>query len=228
MNIAIIPARGGSKRIPHKNIKEFCGQPMIAYPIKAAQESNLFDHIVVSTDDPAIQEVALSYGASVPFLRPSPLSDDFTGTTPVVTHAIEELLALGIDPSFVCCIYATTPFLNPSFLQKGLETLKNNNKEYAFSVTTFPYPIFRSLQREGEGVEMVWPEYRSTRSQDLPETFHDAGQFYWGKTSAWREGKTIFSPHSAPVVLPRHLVQDIDTPEDWERAQLMYNAYIHS
>jgi N-acylneuraminate cytidylyltransferase len=201
---------------------------MIAYPILAAQQSNLFDHIIVSTDDPAIKEVALSYKASVPFLRPATLSDDFTGTTPVITHALEEMIAQGVFPQHVCCIYATTPFLHPLYLQQGLELLQNGDKEYAFSVTSFSYPIFRSLRKEGNGVEMVCPEYRATRSQDLPETFHDAGQFYWGRTSAWREGKTIFSPHSAPVVLPRHLVQDIDTPEDWERAQLMYNAYMRS
>lgn len=227
MRVAIIPARGGSKRIPRKNIKEFCGKPMIAYAIEAAQKSKLFDRIIVSTDDEEIASVARTLGAEVPFLRPDSLSDDHTGTTAVVAHALQMLAQENIHPKFTCCIYATVPFLSAESLIHGYETLHQSGAEFAFSVTTFPYPIFRSLKRSGDGVEMVWPEFAATRSQDLDETYHDAGQFYWGKSASWLEQKKIFAPYSTPVILPRHLVQDIDTPEDWTRAELMHKA-LHS
>lgn len=224
MNIAIIPARGGSKRIPRKNIKEFCGQPMISYAIRAARESGLFERVLVSTDDDEIAQVARTFGAEIPFIRPRELSDDFTGTSPVIVHAIEELCAQGAEPDHVCCIYATVPFLEAPTLQEGYDALIEHQKSFAFSVTTFPYPIFRALKRSDEGVEMIWPKYAATRSQDLMEAYHDAGQFYWGTREAWLSHRPIFSPDSAPVVLPRHRVQDIDTPEDWERAEWMYKA----
>lgn len=227
MRVAIIPARGGSKRIPRKNIKLFHGKPMIAYAIQTAHSSNLFDKIIVSTDDQEIADIARSYDAEVPFLRPNELSDDYTGTTAVVAHALEELVSKGIYPDYACCIYATVPFLSPASLIHGYETLVHTDSEFSFSVTTFPYPIFRALKKEEDGVAMVWPEFASARSQDLPETYHDAGQFYWGKTESWREQKKIFAPYSAPIILPRHLVQDIDTPEDWIRAEFMYKA-LHS
>jgi pseudaminic acid cytidylyltransferase len=224
MHIAIIPARGGSKRIPRKNIKEFCGKPMIAYAIEAAQKSKLFDRIIVSTDDEEIALIARSHGAEVPFLRPASLSDDYTGTTAVVAHALQMLTKKNIHPEFACCIYATVPFLTADSLIQGYEALLKSSAEFVFSVTTFPYPIFRALKRSDAGVEMVWPEFSATRSQDLIETYHDAGQFYWGKSASWLEQKKIFAHYSTPVILPRHLVQDIDTPEDWIRAELMYKA----
>lgn len=227
MNIAIIPARGGSKRIPRKNIKVFCGKPMIVYAIEAAQKSGLFEQIIVSTDDEEIADVARAHGAEVPFLRPASLSDDYTGTTAVVAHALQVLSKANIHPVFTCCIYATVPFLSSESLLRGYNALHHSEAEFAFSVTTFPYPIFRALKRSNEGVEMIWPEFSATRSQDLIETYHDAGQFYWGKSTSWLEQKKIFAPYSIPIDLPRHLVQDIDTPEDWIRAEFMYKA-LHS
>lgn len=228
MRVAVIPARGGSKRIPRKNVREFCGKPMIAYSIEAAQKSGVFDRIVVSTEDQEIMDLARQYGAEVPFVRPEELSDDFVATTPIIAHAIEELAKEG-PISSVCCIYATAPFVQADAIREGYELLTEHNAQYALSVTTFPFPIFRAIRLNDEGrVEMFWPEHLLTRSQDLPEAYHDAGQFYWGTPEAWLENKPIFDTHSVPVVLPRHLVQDIDTPEDWERAELMYRAYMQS
>ncbi|MGB2426469.1 MAG: pseudaminic acid cytidylyltransferase [Alteromonas sp.] len=229
MNLAVIPARGGSKRIPRKNIKHFCGKPMLAYSIEAAQESQLFDDIVVSTDDEEIAEVAKSLGASVPFLRPAKLADDFTGTRAVTNQVIEAYSEAFGCPDFCCCIYATAPFIHASFLEQGYAALKSNEtKSFAFSVTSFPFPVQRALKRVEDGVASMYPEYAQTRSQDLTEGFHDAGQFYWGSTSGYLSSKAMFSSASIPIVIPRYLVQDIDTLEDWQRAELMYQAYIKS
>lgn len=227
MNVAIIPARGGSKRIPRKNILMFAGKPMIAHSIEAALASGLFERVIVSTDDSEIAEVSRQYGAEVPFLRPQSLSDDFTGTGAVVKHAIETLQDAGAEIHHVCCIYATAPFLQPRYLQEGYERLQQSDCSYAFSVTTFPFPIQRAVRVNGEGrVEAFWPENIGKRSQDLEEAFHDAGQFYWGRPHAFLNDEPIFSPVSLPVILPRHLVQDIDTMEDWQRAELMYAALL--
>lgn len=226
MRVAIIPARGGSKRIPRKNIKPFCGKPMIAYSIEAAKASGVFDRIVVSTDDEEIMEVARQYGAETPFVRPEELSGDFTATVPVIAHAIKEL-SKESPVTEACCIYATAPFVQPEAIKEGYELLQQHKASFAFSVTSFSFPIFRAIKLNDEGrVEMFWPEHYLTRSQDLPEAYHDAGQFYWGTPEAWLEEKPFFAPHSVPVMLPRHMVQDIDTPEDWERAELMYKAYV--
>lgn len=226
MKVAIIPARGGSKRIPRKNIKPFCGKPMMAYSIEAAQQSGVFDRIIVSSDDKEILQLARELGAETPFVRPAELSDDYIDTAPIIAHAIKEL-SKETAISSVCCIYATAPFVQAESIRKGYELLVKHQAQYAFSITTFPFPIFRAIHLNDEGgVEMFWPEHLLTRSQDLPEAYHDAGQFYWGTPEAWLEGKAIFAPHSVPVILPRHLVQDIDTPEDWDRAELMYRAYL--
>lgn len=227
MIIAIIPARGGSKRIPRKNIKSFCGQPMIAWSIKAALESGCFDRVVVSTDDADIAAVARKFGAEVPFMRPAGLSDDHTGTIPVIQHAIERMEQLsGAAIQKVCCLYATAPFVLAEDLRKGLSVLTETGCDYAFSVTSYAFPIQRALRLTAQGrVEMFSSEYFNTRSQDLEEAYHDAGQFYWGRTEAWKKGEIIFTPASAPVFLPRHRVQDIDTPEDWERARWLFNAW---
>lgn len=227
MNLAIIPARGGSKRIPGKNIKLFDGKPLIAYSIETAVKSGLFDKVIVSTDSEEVMEVAQQYGAETPFTRPENLSNDFTGTRPVTNHAIEFCIENYFTPEYVCCIYATAPFLQNRFLRQGLESLQSStDKLFAFSVTTFPFPIQRALQQVNEGVAPMFPEFISHRSQDLPEAFHDAGQFYWGTTKGYLSNTGIFTDKGIPIVLPRHLVQDIDTKEDWVRAELMYRAYI--
>lgn len=225
MKLAIIPARGGSKRIPRKNIKPFCGKPMIAWSIEAALESGCFDRVIVSTDDAEIAEVARQYGAEVPFMRPLELSDDHTGTIPVIRHAIETINSQGRAVEQACCLYATAPFIRAEDLRRGLEMLQGSGSDYAFSVTSYAFPIQRAIRLTPEGrVEMFNPEHFSTRSQDLEEAYHDAGQFYWGRADAWLQGKMIFSPASLPVMLPRHRVQDIDTPEDWVRAEWLFKA----
>lgn len=223
MRLAIIPARGGSKRIPRKNIKIFGGKPMIAWSIVAAQQSKCFDRIIVTTDDIEIAQVAQAYGAEVPFLRPPELSDDHAGTIPVIAHAIEWQNTHGQAVSQACCIYATAPFVNPQDLQRGLSVLQTSGAQYAFSVTSYAFPIQRAIRITPEQrVAMFQPEHFGSRSQDLEEAWHDAAQFYWGEASAWLAGKPLFSQDSAPVPLPRHWVQDIDTPEDWARAELMF------
>lgn len=225
MRLAIIPARGGSKRIPRKNIRPFCGKPMIAWSIEAALQSGCFDQVIVTTDDAEIAEIARVHGASVPFMRPTELSDDHTGTIPVIGHAIEWFQRQGDEPGQVCCIYATAPFVRAEDIQQGLRVLEQTGSDYAFSVTSYASPIQRAIRITPQGrVEMFHPEHFNTRSQDLEEAFHDAGQFYWGNARVWLAGKPIFSPDAAPVILSRHRVQDIDTPEDWERAEWMFKA----
>lgn len=225
MNIAIIPARGGSKRIPRKNIKEFHGKPMIAYSIEAAVISRCFDKIIVSTDDAEIAEVAIKYGAEVPFMRPANISDDYATTLDVIKHAIEFTESQGWAVKNVCCIYATAPFINHEFIQKGLCELISAKIDYAFSATSFPFPIQRALKLNDEQrVEMFQPKHLNTRSQDLEEAYHDAGQFYWGTKSAFLQRKPFFSHESKAVLLPRKRVQDIDTNEDWELAEALYKA----
>jgi pseudaminic acid cytidylyltransferase len=228
MRLAVIPARGGSKRIPRKNIKEFYSKPMIAWSIEAARQSGCFDRIIVSTDDEEIADVARNWGADVPFLRPSQLADDYTPTVPVIAHAIQWQLENGERPSEVCCIYATAPFIRVADLQRGLELLEQTGCEYTFTVTSYASPIQRALRiTEQLRVQMINREHFNTRSQDLEEAYHDAGQFYWGRAESWLSGKSIFSMNSAPILLPRYLVQDIDTSEDWARAELMFSALMH-
>lgn len=224
MNIALIPARGGSKRIPRKNIKEFCGKPMIAWTIEAAINSRLFDRVIVSTDDAEIAEVSRKYGAEAPFKRPEQLSDDYCGTTEVVAHAAEWVVSQQLSVNAICCMYATAPFLQVADLKKGLEKLISGTWAYVFSATDYPASVFRSFTTKIDGgVEMIFPEYFFTRSQDLPETFHDAGQFYWGTLSAWLNKERIFDKHSDLVHIPRWRVQDIDTLDDWKRAEMIHN-----
>ena len=222
MNIAIIPARGGSKRIPRKNIKNFGGQPMISWAIQSAIESKCFDKIIVSTDDEEIAKVARTYGADTPFVRPPELSNDHAGTIPVIAHAIEWINASGSNVDKACCIYATAPFVLATDLQHGLELLKNSKADYTFSVTSFPFPIQRAIRITSENrVQMFQPGHHNTRSQDLEGAWHDAGQFCWGKAQSWIELKPVFSSDSIPVILPRYRVQDIDTSEDWQRAEYL-------
>ncbi len=229
MNLCVIPARGGSKRIPRKNIKPFCGKPMIAWSIEAAKASGCFDRIIVSTDDEEIAEVAKSFGAEVPFMRPAHLSDDHTATIPVIAHAIRWQMEHSDSPIEVCCVYATATFVQSKDIKRGLEILKSTDAEYAFSVTTYAFPIQRAIRiTKEQRVEMFQPGHFNTRSQDLEEAWHDAGQFYWGRASAWLEGKPIFISDAAPVTLPRCRVQDIDTPEDWQRAEWLFKAMLKS
>jgi N-acylneuraminate cytidylyltransferase len=220
--VAIIPARGGSKRIPRKNLKPFDGVPMIVRSIRTALDSGLFERVVVSTDDAEIAEVARAHGADVPFLRPAELADDFAGTAPVIVHALQQLP----DFDYACCVYATAPLLQTRYLRQGLALLEQHqDKSYAFSVCSFGFPVQRALTLDGQGaLQALYPEFRNTRSQDLPEAFQDAGQFYWGRSEAWLRGEVMYSPSSLPVILPRHLVQDIDTLEDWKRAEYLYAA----
>lgn len=222
MNVAIIPARGGSKRIPRKNIRDFCGKPMIAWSIEAARESGCFERIVVSTDDAEIAEVARAHGAEVPFVRPAELSDDHAGTIPVIAHAIEQLTP---TPRLVCCIYATAPFVTADDIRRGRDLMQTPGVDYAFTVTSFPAPIQRALRIDEQGrAVMFQPENFDKRSQDLEPAYHDAGQLYWGRVEAWRAGRPVFGPNSLPILLPRTRVQDIDSTEDWERAELMFHA----
>ena len=222
LKIAVIPARGGSKRISRKNIREFCGKPMIAYSIECAHRSGIFDRIIVSTDDDEIAQVAIRFGAEVPFMRPKELADDYAGTVAVIAHATAWLQSAEVNVSSVCCIYATTPFICADDVCSGLRILEAGKWLYVFSATNFAAPVFRSfLKSKTEGVQMLFPEHFSTRSQDLPETFHDAAQFYWGRPEAWLSGAPIFGELSAMIPLPRWRVQDIDTEEDWVRAELM-------
>jgi pseudaminic acid cytidylyltransferase len=226
MKIAVIPARVGSKRIPRKNIKPFCGKPMIAWSIEVAKTSGLFERIIVSTDDAEIAEVSKQWGAEVPFMRPEELSNDHAGTTEVIAHATRWALDQGSAVEAMCCIYATAPFIQVDDLKRGWEAMNSGDWDYVFTVTDFASPIFRSFKQTSKGgIEMIFPEYFTTRSQDLPAVLHDAGQFYWGRPSAWIEGRRVFDRNSSPIIIPRWRVQDIDNKEDWTRAELMFSAF---
>ena len=225
MKLAVIPARGGSKRIPRKNIKLFGGKPMIAWSIAAALKSACFDSVIVSTDDEEIADIARLHGAEVPFMRPVSLSDDYTGTIPVIRHAIEWLSINRQTPTQVCCIYATAPFLNPLDIRQGLTVLESTSSDYAFSTTSYAFPIQRAIRVNAQGkVAMFLPEHANTRSQDLEHAYHDAAQFYWGQAQAWISGKVIFGANSAALHIPRYRAQDIDTMEDWEMAEYLFFA----
>jgi len=225
VKIAVIPARGGSKRIPRKNIRMFCGKPIIAYSIAAAQQTGLFDQVVVSTDDEEIAMVAREFGATTPFIRPKEIADDFTGTNAVVKHAVAWFNAQSNDVTHACCLYATAPLLQANFITEGYEALSRSDAAFAFSVTSYAFPIQRAVRiTPDRRVDAIYPEHRMTRSQDLEHAYHDAGQFYWGTARAFLEDMPLFARHSIGVILPRHLVQDIDTIEDWDQAELMYRA----
>lgn len=226
MQAAIIPARGGSKRILLKNIRSFRGKPIIGYSIEAAKQSGCFDRIIVSTDHEEIATIARDFGAEVPFIRPAELCDDFTGTGPIIGHAIKWLQDKGEYYDYICCIYATAPFLAASDLQKGMEALhKDTEKSYAFSVARFSYPVQRGFTIDKENIiKPLQPECLPCRSQDLDEAYHDAGQFYWGTSNAFLMSQSVFSSQAIPVILPSYRVQDIDTVEDWIRAEFLHQA----
>ena len=223
MRLCVIPARGGSKRIPRKNIKEFCGKPMIAWSIRAAISSECFDRIIVSTDDEEIADISRTYGADVPFIRSAGLSDDQTVLQSVIVDAIERHNHDGKSATEVCCIYATAPMIQAADIKKGLDVLMASRADYAISVTSYAFPIQRAIWiTDQQRVQMFQPEHLNSRSQDLKEAWHDAGQFVWGNASAWLSGKTAMGTAAAPVVLPRYRVQDIDSWEDWQHAEALF------
>lgn len=224
MNIAVIPARGGSKRIPRKNINMFAGKPMIAHAITIAKSSRLFEHIVVSTDDPEIAAIARDWGAETPFVRPDELANDYTATVPVIAHGVQVCRDLGWTLDSVCCIYPGVPFLQIEDLKGALTLLAKSDCDYSFPITEFPSAIQRALRRMDKGqMQPFYPQYELTRTQDLEPAFHDAGQFYWGKADAWLHNPKI---HSSGVgyVVPNWRVVDIDTSEDWVRAEHLLQA----
>lgn len=223
-NVAIIPARGGSKRIPGKNIREFAGRPIIAWSIGAARESGLFARIIVSTDSPEIAAVARDYGAETPFMRPAAIADDFATTAAVILHALAWLKEQGPLPENVCCLYATAPFVTAANLRAGLARLEESGASSVFPVASFPASVFRALTVNDQGrLAMLWPEHELTRSNDLPAAYHDAGQFYWLRSESFLRTGRIYDD-AAPLVIPRWQVQDIDTLEDWHMAELLFAA----
>jgi len=225
MKLCIIPARGGSKRVPRKNIKPFSGKPMIAWPILAALGSGLFDHVIVSTEDVEIAAVAREFGATTPFMRPPELADDHAGTGVVVTHAIRWFAEQSNPATIACCLYATAPFVRPGDLIAAADDLVASGAAFVFTATSFGFPILRAIGYDGSGkLGPLFPEHISKRSQDLPEAFHDAGQFYIGGAQRWLDNLPMFGPDSRMHLLPRHRVQDIDTPEDWLRAEWLFRA----
>lgn len=221
--ICIIPARGGSKRIPRKNIKDFLGKPIIAYSIEAALESGVFDEVMVSTDDEEIAEVARRYGAAVPFMRSAHTASDYATTADVINEVLDAYSAQGKEFDVVCCIYATAPFVTPARLREAMEILEKGEFDSAFTCTAFSYPVLRGLVINDRGrIAMKWPQYGPCRSQDLEKFYHDAGQFYFATMDAYRTGG-FWGKNTAPIVLSELEVQDLDTPTDWTLAELKYN-----
>lgn len=224
MKIAVIPARGGSKRIPRKNIKQFCGKPMIAWAIVAAQESGLFDHIIVSTDDEEISEISREWGAETPFVRPENLADDLTPTVPVIAHAVETCIQNGWAIEHACCIYPCVPFLQYQDLISALDLLVERDADFVYPVTEYAHPIQRAMRRlPGGEMQFFSPEYELTRTQDLETAYHDTGQFYWGKASAWLEHKKMHTD-GLGMPIPGWRVVDIDSSDDWVRAELIFKS----
>lgn len=222
--VAIIPARGGSERIPRKNIKSFAGRPIIAYSIEAARGSGLFDRIIVSTDDEEIASTAIEFGAEVPFRRPAEIADAQTGTNAVVAHALDWMAASRGPVSAACCIYATAPLLRSEDIRQGYGLL-DGSVDFAFSGAEFDAPVQRGFRLSSKGqAEMLHPELSLVRSQDLESVYHDAAQFYWGWPAAFATHASPLVQSSRVVVLPRFRVVDIDTPDDWLRAELIYAA----
>lgn len=224
MNVAIIPARGGSKRIPRKNVRAFCGRPMIAWPIEAATQAGLFDHILVSTDDEEIAQAARDAGAETPFMRPAKLADDHTGTTDVVVHALEWAIASGWPVDAACCIYATAAFITGEDLRNA-HALLSADCDFAFPALRYGHPPQRGFVKADNGSPaLVQPEHRATRTQDLPPVYHDAGQFYWGASEAWLDRRPVFGTRSRFIELPATRAVDVDRPEDWEMAERLFTA----
>ena len=220
-NICIIPARGGSKRIPRKNIKDFLGKPIIAYSIEAALKSNLFDEVMVSTDDEEIAAIARQYGASVPFMRSTETASDYATTADVLLEVIAKYREFGKEFDVLCCLYATAPFVEAKRLKECFELLQDDI-DSAFTVVEYSYPIQRSLVCQNKLIRMAYPEYKTSRSQDLQKHYHDAGQFYFSTVKNLIENKFLWGTHTSPLVLSELEVQDLDTLTDWHLAEMKY------
>lgn len=226
-NIAIIPARGGSKRIPRKNIKDFLGKPIIAYSIETALESGLFDEVMVSTDDEEIAEISQKYGAKVPFMRSEENSHDHAGTTGVLLEVLNNYNSLERNFEFGCCIYPTAPLVSVNFLQKGFYLLMNSNYDSTFPIVKFSYPIQRALRIcEDNKIEMVWPQNRKKRTQDFEKSYHDAGQFYWFNVNNLKKKQSLFTNNMTGIEVSELAVQDIDNESDWKIAEIKYQLLI--
>jgi pseudaminic acid cytidylyltransferase len=227
MKIAVIPARGGSKRIPRKNIKEFCGKPMIAWAITSAIKSKLFDNVIVSTDDEEIADIARKWGAETPFSRPAELADDLTPTVPVIAHAVKVCLEQAWEVEYACCIYPCAPFLQADDLIIAFDLLQKNNADFVYPVTEYAHPIQRAMRQLPSGqMQFISPENELTRTQDLEKSYHDSGQFYWGRASAWLEHKKMHTD-GLGMTIPSWRVVDIDSMDDWKRAEDMYKVSNH-
>lgn len=227
-NLCIIPARGGSKRIPRKNLKDFCGQPIISYSILTAINSGLFDEVMVSTDDAELIQVAEKFGAKVPFVRSSKNSGDFATTAQVIEEVLENYHKQGEEIGFVCCLYATAPFVNAEKLKSGFHKLMEGDIDTVFPVVKFDYPVWRGLSMKASGeVEMIWKQHLNSRSQDLPSVYHDAGQWYWLKVEPFLKNKKLFTEKSFGIELSAMEVQDIDEISDWKLAEFKYE-YLQS
>ena len=224
MKICVIPARGGSKRIPGKNIREFGGKPMIVWAIDRALESSLFDRVIVSTDDERVAEVACAAGAEIPFLRPADLSDDVTPTVPVIAHAVEACQKIGWAVDYACCIYPCVPFLEISDLKNAFELMQQHNALFSYPVTDYSHPIQRAMRRLPSGqMQFLEPQHEIVRTQDLETTYHDTGQFYWGKATSWTTQKQMHS-NGIGLIVPNWRVVDIDNDADWKRAELLHKV----
>lgn len=221
-NLCIIPARGGSKRIPRKNIKHFLGKPIIAYSIEAAINSQLFDEVMVSTDDKEISDIAQQYGAKIPFLRSHKNADDHASTVDVLIEVLEDYKSRGKDFDYTCCIYPTAPLTKVEDLKQGFDKLNQNNLDVVFPAVKFSYPIWRSLKKEKNKFKMLWPVYQQSRSQDLEDAYHDAGQWYWFKPDQLIKTKSLFNENTSCLTLDETQVQDIDNETDWKLAELKY------
>ncbi|HEC1780315.1 pseudaminic acid cytidylyltransferase [Campylobacter lari] len=222
-NLCIIPARGGSKRIPRKNIVDFLGKPLIAYSIESALKSKIFDDVIISSDDDEIIEVALKYGAKAPFVRKKELSDDYASSTAVIQDAIIMLEKQDKFYENVCCLYATAPLIDEFILKKAFEQFNQENCKFLFSACEFEYPIQRAFYlNEKHQIHMFEEKYYASRSQDLIKAYHDGGAFYFGKKEAWLEENFMFKPYSKAFLLPRNKICDIDTFDDLEFAKILY------
>src|SRR3990167_2535618 len=224
MKIAVITARGGSKRIPRKNIRHFCGKPIIAYSIQAALEANCFDEVMVSTDDPEIAEIAKKWGAYVPFTRSAKTASDYATTAEVVLEVLQQYQLRQVNPELVCCIYPTAPFITAKSLTTALDVMTHNPQIHCINpIVRFSYPIQRAVRLNNNMISMFQPEHLLTRSQDLESAYHDACQFYWLRVKEFLENPTLISPHTAGILLPEWQIQDIDNEDDWIMAEMKYS-----